>query len=108
MTDTPLWSAIVTEDGSTHTVTLTGELDLLGADGLRRILVAQLDLPGATAVVADLAAVTFLDSAALGALVLAYRHAEDSDRRFTVMAPVHSVQHVLEIGGVYEILAGTG
>jgi anti-anti-sigma factor len=106
MTDTPLWSAVITEAGSSHLVTLTGELDLLAADDLRRLLAAQLDRPGATAVVADLAAVTFLDSAALGALVHAYRHAEDSGRRFTVVASVRSVRHVLEIGGVYEILAG--
>ena len=106
MNDTPLWSAHVTEDGSTRTVTLTGELDLLGAEGLRQLLVAQLDGPGAAAVVADLAAVTFLDSAALGAHGLAYRHAQDSDRRFPGAAPARSVRHVLEIGGVYEILAG--
>ena len=106
MTDTPLWSALVTEHGSTRTVTLAGELDLLGADELRQLLIAQLDGPGATTVVADLAGVTFLDSAALGALVLAYRHADDFDRRFTVVAPARSVRHVLEIGGVYEILAG--
>ena len=108
MTDTPLWSAQITEDGGVHTVTLTGELDLVAADELRQMLITQLDRPGATGVIANLAGVTFLDSGALGALIVAYRHAEDNDRRFALAEPARPVRRVLEIGGVYEILVGDG
>jgi anti-anti-sigma factor len=108
VTNAPLWSAHVTEHGSTHTVTLAGELDLTAADGLRHLLVAQLDEPGTTDVVANLAGVTFLDSAALGALIVVYRHAEDADRQFTLSEPARSVRRVLEIGGVYDILVSPG
>jgi anti-anti-sigma factor len=104
MTNVSLWSASVCATGSTHTVTLAGELDLAAADELRQLLLAQLDEPGTTDVVANLAGVTFLDSAALGALINAYRHAADTDQRFTLTELTRPVRRVLDIGGVYDIL----
>jgi anti-anti-sigma factor len=108
MTETPLWSADIAQHGSTSTVTLNGELDLIAADPLHLLLIAQIDRPSTTDVVADLAAVTFLDSAALGTLILAYRHAEELDCHFTLIDPVRSVRRVLEISGVYDILVASG
>ncbi|WP_306215655.1 STAS domain-containing protein [Actinoplanes sp. RD1] len=98
------WSADISVLGGTATVALGGELDQLAADQLRLLLLALLDRPGITEVVASLAAVTFLGSGALGALVLAYRHARELGRRFVVTQPGRPVRRVLEIGGVVEIL----
>jgi anti-anti-sigma factor len=108
MTETSLWSADVSRHGSSSTVTLGGELDLVAADPLRSLIVDLLDQPGTTGVTVNLTAVTFLDSAALGALIIAYQHAEAVDRRFSVADPARPVRRVLEISGVYEILVGAG
>jgi anti-anti-sigma factor len=107
VTEAPLWSTDVSRHGSTSRVMIKGELDLIAADPLRLLLLAQLDRTDTTHVVADLAAVTFLDSAALGTLIVAYRHAEEHGRRFVIAQPIQSVRRVLEIGGVYDILVGS-
>jgi anti-anti-sigma factor len=65
------WTAEVTADGATRTVILSGELDFVGGDRLHALLIDELDEPDAVRVVAGLAAVSFLDSAALGVLVRA-------------------------------------
>ncbi|MEU8821531.1 STAS domain-containing protein [Actinoplanes sp. NPDC048796] len=104
MTETPLWSADVSRHGSVSTVTLSGELDLVAAGHLRLLLVEQLDQPGTTGVTADLKAVTFVDSAALGAFISAYQHAAAVNRRFFLAEPARPVRRVLEISGVYEML----
>jgi anti-anti-sigma factor len=104
MIDVPLWSARVSTRGDARTVTLAGELDLAGADELTSLLVAELETPGTTVVSADLAAVTFVDSAALGALIVAYQHAEGTAHRFAVTNPTPPVRRILEISGVYGML----
>ena len=98
------WSALVSADAGTQVVTLRGELDLSAADDLRELLLRQLDIPDATDVVADLTAVSFLDSAALGSLITAYQHAEDTGRVFTLTNPARAVRLILDISGVTEIL----
>ncbi|GIE85730.1 STAS domain-containing protein [Actinoplanes regularis] len=104
MLPAPLWSAQVAAHDHTHTVTITGELDLHGADALRLLLIAELDTGDLSTVIADLADVTFLDSAALGALIRAYQHADDTGRQFLVRNPSRPVQRILEITGVNDIL----
>jgi anti-sigma B factor antagonist len=108
MTEIPLWSADVSRTGGTSRVTLTGELDLMAADSLRQLLIEQLDRPGTTEVAVDLAAVTFLDSAALGALITAYQHAEERHRHLVLTEAARPVRRVLEISGVYEMLVAPG
>ena len=55
--------------GDAHVVTLHGEIDAFTAPSLRDDLRVLVEETGALVVVVDLAAVTFLDSSALGALV---------------------------------------
>jgi anti-anti-sigma factor len=104
MTEVPLWSAHVTALDGHRTVRLAGELDMAAADELIELLLAELGTPGAAAVQADLGAVTFFDSAALGALIVAYQRAEETDRQFSVTNPTRPVRRVLEISGVYDFL----
>ncbi|WP_433796433.1 STAS domain-containing protein [Actinoplanes sp. CA-252034] len=105
MSNIPLWTASVTAHDTVRTVSLTGELDLTAADELFRLLCAELDTPGAACVVADLAEVTFLDSAALGAFIGVHNHAGTIGRQFHVINAARPVRRILDITGVYEILA---
>jgi anti-anti-sigma factor len=99
-----IWSHTLHVDDGVCTVALAGELDLSGADSLRRLLLDALGRDDCTAVVADLADVTFLDSAGLGALVGAYRETETTGHRFTVTNPMRGVRRILEIAGVLDLL----
>ena len=106
MTDLPIWKFSLLDRDDAHVVALAGELDLDAADTVRRTLVEQLDRPTTATVVADLTDVTFVDSAALGALIGAYRHAAERDRRFIVTGAAHAVRRVMQIAGVYDLLSG--
>lgn len=106
MTSLSLWSARLSADGPVRTVTLAGELDYYAADELCGLLVEQIDQPGTDTVVAGLADVSFLDSAALGALIQAFQHAGDTGRAFRITEPRHTVLRVLQITGMADILAG--
>ncbi|MBB2948817.1 stage II sporulation protein AA (anti-sigma F factor antagonist) [Actinoplanes lutulentus] len=106
MAETPLWSSRLHDEGTTRIVALGGELDLAAADELRLTLIDQLDQPTAEAVVADLSAVIFLDSAALGALVAALNHCHRTGKSFTITGASPSVRQVLDITGVYQLLIG--
>jgi anti-sigma B factor antagonist len=103
----PLWSYRHSHDRRIRTVHLSGELDLVVADDLGALLLAQFAQPETDAVVADLTEVGFMDSAALGALLLAYQHASDHGGRFTVTGATGGVARVLEITGVAGLLSGT-
>ena len=99
-----LWSARIIEHDDTRTVALTGEIDLTGADELHRLLITELDDPAVMTVTADLANVTFLDSAALGALIRAFHHADGIGRHFFARNPTRPVRRVLDMTGIYDIL----
>ena len=107
MTDLPLWKSDLREHGDSHVVALTGELDLIAADEISRILVQRFDQTVSGPVVADLSEVTFLDSAALGALIIAFQHARDVGRGFLVTGAIHGVRRIMEIAGVYDLLSAT-
>ncbi|WP_284043992.1 STAS domain-containing protein [Actinoplanes sp. M2I2] len=103
---TPLWSYTThrDDDGST-VIVLTGELDLYCADALRVLLRDLLETGENVRLVADLCSVSFLDSAALGALITAFQHAQRRGGRFTVVNSTHAVRRILEIAGMLEILS---
>lgn len=69
--ETPVLHIAVEETAERATVRASGELDVLSADELRGHL--RLAGDGHRRVVVDLAGVTFMDSAGLGALVSAHR-----------------------------------
>ncbi|MFF5289639.1 STAS domain-containing protein [Paractinoplanes globisporus] len=104
MTSSPPWTAEITSDDGTRIVLLTGEIDFTAVEPLRALLIDELDKPDTVRVVADLAAVSFLDSAALGILVSAYHHAGEVGRRFVVGRVSRAVGRVLEISGLYDLL----
>jgi anti-sigma B factor antagonist len=83
---------------------VAGELDLATAPELRERLGAALDA-GASAVVVDLRAVTFMDSIGLAAVLQARKRLPAGGRLALVVAPDSYAQLVLEIAGMPRALA---
>ena len=90
--------------GQTAVVTAAGEIDLTNAEWLRDALLSALNA-GASALVVDLTATTFIDSAGVTALVRASRRASASDAvlRLAVTAP--AVLRVLNLVGIDQLIS---
>jgi anti-sigma B factor antagonist len=80
-----------------------GELDLYAASDLERAF--EMAANEEHAVVVDLAAVSFMDSSALGALVRGARALEESGRPVRVVLPRGSARRVFELTNVEHVLA---
>ncbi|MFG2110779.1 STAS domain-containing protein [Micromonospora chersina] len=96
---------VFTEEGSTRIV-LFGELDLRAVEQLRQVLKKATEASGR--VVADLAAVSFIDSTIINVFIEARNDATVSDRSFVVASPSPPVHRVLEVTGVLGFLTGSG
>jgi|SRR3954453_8626183 len=83
-------------------VALDGELDLATAPDLVSAIDAQVE-QGRTAIVLDLTALSFCDSAGLRVFVRYRRQLEEAGGRFVVAAPSSMVRRVLEISGLAEM-----
>lgn len=101
----------VTLSLSTHryadvfTIAVQGEIDLSTAPELDREIAAA-HHGDATAVVVDLAGVTFLDSAGINTLLKGRRLAEEHGQRFRVAGADGVVRQLLDLTGVWEHLTG--
>jgi anti-sigma B factor antagonist len=84
-----------------------GELDLVGAP----VLSASLPASGEEPVTLDLAAVGFMDSSGLRALLEARKACLESGRLFRIARPSDAVQRVLELvdlAGAFEVVETPG
>ena len=81
---------------------LTGEIDFTSAGAVQSTLLGMI-LPGGGTVVADLGAITFLDSSGLGVLVQAHRTANERDNRLVVVASP-PVRKLLRLTGLDTVL----
>ncbi|WP_250028952.1 STAS domain-containing protein [Paractinoplanes maris] len=79
----------------------SGELDINSRDDLRAMILDALG--AAERVVVDLAAVTFMDSEALGALIDGYNAAIARGAGFGVVNAQRSVARVLNVSGAQEL-----
>ncbi|MFI5492237.1 STAS domain-containing protein [Actinoplanes sp. NPDC051859] len=84
-------------------VTLTGECDLEGRDRFSALLLDAVSR--AEVVEVDLAAVEFIDSSGIHALVTAHHAARETGRRLHVVHATGAVATVLDITGVGQLLA---
>ncbi|MEU4237447.1 STAS domain-containing protein [Actinoplanes sp. NPDC026619] len=99
--------AATTSDGAGHVrVTLAGDCDLAVRDQLSESLLAAVHR--SDTVIVDLAAVGFLDSSGLHALVTAHRAAIERGGRLYVENPAGSVAAVLDLTGVAGLLSRSG
>jgi anti-sigma B factor antagonist len=90
-------------------VELRGEHDLYGSLSLRRKLDALLS--EGLAVIVDLRAATFLDSATIGVLLLAHREAALRGQRFVLVldgATEWPLRTILEVTGLIDVFAIAG
>lgn len=89
--------------GDWRIVAARGEIDLLAAPALKeRLLGAIADTAGPVAI--DLTEATFLDSSGLGAILSAYRRANELGRRFAVAAQARPILNVLTLTGLDKVL----
>jgi len=85
-------------------VQVEGEVDMATAPQLRDTLLAAIANDGAHAVVADLSAVSFIDSSGLHVIMSAHNAARDAGSEFIVRAPSPNVVRVIELVGLDEWL----
>jgi anti-anti-sigma factor len=86
-------------------VAVTGEVDMATATVLRDKLLDALDGQSPSVLEVDLAGVTFLDCAGLGALVAARNAAVQTGRQMRVSHPQPIVRRVLAVTGLITLLA---
>jgi anti-sigma B factor antagonist len=82
---------------------LVGDLDLLAAEELGKLLLPMCEVSGAV-VELDLRDVSFVDSTGIALLLRAHRRADEHGARLQVAAPAPAVERVLHATGADEIL----
>jgi anti-anti-sigma factor len=93
-------------DDGLITLAPAGDVDMDAVDPLGSAIQDTLHTPDRIAVVVDLARVTFLDCAGIGALVAGRNTAVSRGFDFTVVNPQRQVRLVLELTGVFTALTG--
>ncbi|MFD0783736.1 STAS domain-containing protein [Micromonospora azadirachtae] len=91
-------------DAEGVTVSARGEIDLSTADELQHEIEAAI-ASNASAVVVDLAEVTFLDSAGINALLRGRRLADDRRKPYHVTNAQGMVRQLLRLTGVWDHLS---
>jgi anti-anti-sigma factor len=90
-------------DGAVHTIALAGELDLATADEVEQELL-RVEASDAASIVLDLSGLTFMDSTGVRLLVSADARSRADERRLSLRRGPASVQRVMELSGVDELL----
>jgi anti-anti-sigma factor len=95
----------VESDADRVRIRVRGEIDLAVADNLQKWISEAIGAtPGVSEAVVDLAAVTFLDSTGIRALVLAQRDARENGVPMRISGARGRVEMVLKLTGVFELL----
>jgi anti-sigma B factor antagonist len=89
--------------GGVAVVTVRGDLDLEGGDGLRQALREAIGEDGGRRVVVDLEGVDFIDSAGLGVLLGGLERARGNEGDLVLVATGRSVLRVLELTGLERV-----
>jgi anti-sigma B factor antagonist len=89
----------------TCTLILSGEADLAVADDVTELGTLGLEEPATQQLVVDLAAVTFIDSTTLGALVHLRNVAADNEKTLKLVNVPDRVGRVLHIAGLDKVFA---
>ena len=102
-----IWSYDVTRIGQSATVALSGEIEMSVSGDVLRVITAELRRAGTTTVRVDLAAVSYLGSAGMQALVEARKLAVDQGQRFVVIGANGVPRQVLDVTGLLAYLEET-
>jgi anti-sigma B factor antagonist len=98
---------IVDQARGTAATRLSGDLDIVTSDDIKRDLTALVD-SGHVALALDLSDVGFVDSSGLGVLVAVHRHAESQGGSFVVQSVPPQVQRLFDITRLGDLLTVTG
>jgi anti-sigma B factor antagonist len=90
------------------TIALSGDVDLVVADGLLGALSEVIDDAATTRVVVDMSRVRFWDSSGVGALVAAYRRASERGTPLVVGEMSEQVRQILHLTGLHQLLTTVG
>ncbi|MBQ0907041.1 STAS domain-containing protein [Micromonospora sp. U21] len=102
----PSWQHQVRVDPDHSTVLLSGEIDMNGAGQLLDLL--DRTIQATRRVDVDMAAVQFIDSTGINALITARRAAAVAGGQLVVTNPSKNARRVLGITGVLEVLSPPG
>ena len=94
----------IEEVGRVFVVTLHGEIDAFTTPSLREDLRGLVEETGGLVVVIDLAAVTFIDSSAIGALVGTFRRLRERDGELRIVQPRSAASRIFELTGLDAVL----
>jgi anti-sigma B factor antagonist len=94
---------IVDRSGGSASARLSGDLDIVTSDDVKRELVGLVDA-GHTSLALDLSDVGFVDSSGLGVLVAVHRHAEAQGGEFVVRSTPPQVRRLFEITRLGDLL----
>lgn len=94
--------------GGVVCIAVSGELDMATADQVIDAVTAAADADGVTAVQVDVAALAFLDSAGIGALIKTKRLTDDRGTAYRVINAGGQPRRVLELTGVLAALTAPG
>ena len=105
MEERPQFRAEVVELGDgLGVVALAGEVDIDTAPQFKQAVRAAID-GGASSLIVDMAAVTFIDSTALGVLVSGVRQVRERDGALAVVSVEENINRIFELTGLNRILA---
>lgn len=107
MSTEPLNLEVVDRSPGQATARLSGDLDIVTSEDVKRELAQILD-DGVTTLALDLSDVGFVDSSGLGILVALHRHAEAQGARFVVRSVPPPVQRLFEITRLGDLLTIDG
>ncbi len=90
------------KQGAILWVTITGEIDLLETERLRRSVDSQ--LTGCTHLVLDLTRVDFIDSSGVGSIIGRYRRIREQGGDMAIVGAEGGVEKVLAFSGIRNIV----
>ncbi len=100
-------AASVTAAGDQVTVALRGEVDVLNVEQVR-VAVHEAIAARPREIVVDLAALSFIDSTGLGALIFGFPRARDAGIGYRLANPTRMVHQVLVLSGFLEVVELVG
>ncbi len=96
-------AASVLPQGDTVVVALRGEVDVLNVEQVR-VAVHEAIAARPREILVDLAALSFIDSTGLGALIFGFQRARDARIAFRLAHPTRLVRQVLVLSGLLEVV----
>jgi anti-anti-sigma factor len=90
-------------EGDVHTICVSGELDLATADSLQREL-ERVEATDADSIILDLSGLRFMDSTGVRLMLRAHARSRADSDRLTMLRGPASVQRVLDLTGVADLL----